>query len=137
MTGVVRIHPEELGSRHPMFEHVALAPAGARLAFIAGQSGFYPDRTISPEMEKQMARAFEHLGICMNAAGARPCDTLRITVLVVGYEEARHAPLQRELDALFGDTKPSSTLIPVADLADPRMLFEIDATVMIPDGETP
>jgi 2-iminobutanoate/2-iminopropanoate deaminase len=135
MKDVVRIHPEELGQRHPMFEHVAIAPVAAKLAFLAGQSGFYPDRTISPDMGDQMARAFARLRICMDAAGARSCDTLRITVLVVGYEEAHHALLQHELDTLFGDTKPSSTLIPVAGLADPRMLFEIDATVMIPQGE--
>jgi enamine deaminase RidA (YjgF/YER057c/UK114 family) len=115
------------------YSHVALAAPGARLVFVAGQGGETEAGALSPDFQAQVRQAFANLQLALAAAGARPSDVAKLTVLIVDHSEARLHVFGAELAASFGDgPKPACTLIPVPRLALDGMLFEIEAVAALP-----
>ena len=80
--------------------------------------------------EDQLALAFENLDRALRAAGASRATVLKITLLVVGHDQARLAQVSSARRAFFGERRPASTLIPVPRLAGDWMLFEVDAVAL-------
>ena len=115
------------------YSHVAAVAAGARLAFIAGQGGETEDGMLAPDFRLQVRQALRNLGIAVAAAGARPSDIAKLTVLIVDHSEQRLHVFGEELTAAFGEgPKPACTLIPVPRLALDGMLFEVEAIALLP-----
>jgi enamine deaminase RidA (YjgF/YER057c/UK114 family) len=117
------------------YSHVGIVPAGTRLAFIAGQGGETADGQLSSDFQQQVRQAMDKLSIAIAAAGGRPSQVVRLTVLIVDHSEQRLGILGEELARLFGEQlKPACTLIPVPRLALDGMLFEIDAVVALTEA---
>ena len=115
------------------YSHVAVVPAGTRLAFIAGQGGETADGQLSSDFRQQVRQAMANLLIAIEAAGGQPSQVAKLTVLIVDHSEQRLGILGEELELAFGtQMKPACTLIPVPRLALDGMLFEIDAVVVLP-----
>ena len=115
------------------FSQVVIPEPGNRLAFISGQFSGNPRGVVRGKtVEAQMAFAFKNLEAAIAAAGGTPADVVQIRVLIVDHREEYLAPLSKHIIALFGDTLPASTLIPVPRLALDDMLFEIEAAISIP-----
>ncbi|WP_311223994.1 MULTISPECIES: RidA family protein [unclassified Acidovorax] len=115
------------------YSHIAVVQQPARTIHIAGQGGEDAQGQLAEGFEAQMRQALANLGIALRAAGAQPADVARLTVLVVDHTEARLALFTRALIAMWGDSPtPACTLIPVPRLALDGMLFEIDATAVLP-----
>ena len=115
------------------YSHVAVVPAGTRLAFIAGQGGETADGQLSSDFRQQVRQAMANLLIAIEAAGGEPSQVAKLTVLIVDHSEQRLGILGEELELAFGtQMKPACTLIPVPRLALDGMLFEIDAVVVLP-----
>jgi len=113
------------------YSHVAVARSPARFIYVAGQGGEDASGALSPDFAAQVAQALCNLRTALAAAGAEPCDVVRLVVLVVDHSEARLAVLSRALTAAWGDEPPPTcTLIPVPRLALDGMLFEIEATAV-------
>ncbi|MFB5599768.1 MAG: RidA family protein [Nitrososphaeraceae archaeon] len=68
----------------------------------------------------------------MNSADVKPEYVVKILVLIVNHKEEYIDILYREMVKLFGNNLPASTLIPVPRLARDNLLFEIEATAIIP-----
>ena len=84
-------------------------------------------------MDVQVDQALCNLRMAVAAAGARLTDVVKLVVLVVDHSEARLAVLSRALQAAWADgDAPACTLIPVPRLALDGMLFEIEATAVVP-----
>lgn len=114
------------------YSHVALLPAGARLAFIAGQGGETADGRLSADFRQQVRQALSNLGIAIEAAGGTPSQIAKLSVLIVEHSEARLQVFGEELvRALGAGPKPACTLIPVPRLALDGMLFEIEAVLVL------
>lgn len=114
------------------YSHVGIVPAGTRLAFIAGQGGETADGRLPSDFQQQVRQAMDNLSIAIEAAGGRPTQVVKLTVLIVDHSEQRLGILGEELARLFGEQlKPTCTLIPVPRLALDGMLFEIDAVVTL------
>lgn len=114
------------------YSHVALLPAGARLAFIAGQGGETADGRLSADFRQQVRQALSNLGIAIEAAGGTPSQIAKLSVLIVEHSEARLQVFGEELArALGAGPKPACTLIPVPRLALDGMLFEIEAVLVL------
>lgn len=114
------------------YSHVALLPAGARLAFIAGQGGETVDGSLSVDFREQVRQALRNLCVAIEAAGGTPRQIAKLGVLIVEHSEARLQVFGEELvRALGAGPKPACTLIPVPRLALDGMLFEIEAVLVL------
>lgn len=115
------------------YSHVAEVSAGARLVFIAGQSGEQPDGTYVEGFKAQVAQAFHNLLTALHSAGAGVHDVAKLTVYIVDHTEDKLGVYGTEMAAVWGDVPaPTCTLVPVPRLALDAMLFEIEAVAVVP-----
>lgn len=113
------------------YSQIAIVPAGSRLVFISGQGGDNPDGTFSADFRTQATSAFRNLGLAIEAAGARPGDVAKITVMIVNHDLDRLAIMQEAQRGLLGAHHPAATLIPVPGLALPGMQIEVEAVLAV------
>jgi enamine deaminase RidA (YjgF/YER057c/UK114 family) len=125
------IQPEDL-DKPKTYSHV-IAASGGRLVFIAGQMSDDRDgNLIAPgDLAAQARQVFANLGRALAAAGARPDQVTKITIYVVGHRQEYLAAIEAARIALFGDHKPTDTLIGVETLAAPGYLIEVDAIAVV------
>jgi enamine deaminase RidA (YjgF/YER057c/UK114 family) len=121
------INPEALATP-ASYTHV-ISATGSRLVFVAGQVA---DDTwgnlVGPgDMAAQARQAFANVGRCLAAAGARPEQVTKITIYVVGHRPEYLPAISEARIAVFGDHKPTDTLVGVETLAEPGYLIEVDA----------
>jgi 2-iminobutanoate/2-iminopropanoate deaminase len=78
----------------------------------------------------QVRGAFDNLKRCLRSQGADTDRVVKITMYVVGAE---NVPAVRSVYPSYfrPDCKPASTLLVVAGLARPEMLFEVDAVAVL------
>ncbi|MDA8521420.1 RidA family protein [Acidovorax sp. NCPPB 4044] len=116
------------------YSHVAIAEGPVRTVHVAGQGGEDASGRLAEGFAAQVHLAIANLRTALAAAGATPHDVARLTVLVVDHTEERLRILGGALRACWGDgvPMPACTLIPVPRLALDGMLFEIDATAVLP-----
>jgi enamine deaminase RidA (YjgF/YER057c/UK114 family) len=127
------INPPDLVDYTDHFTQVVAVPAGHRLVFVSGQIGAKADGVlVSDDFEGQIEQSFINLRAALAAVGARPDQVVKIDVLIVDHSEAKLPVLGAQVDAMWGNRKPASTLIPVPRLAEDDMLFEIDAIAAVP-----
>ena len=127
-----RLNPSQLPDpRRFGYSVAAVTPAAGRLAFVSGQVGMGPDGAIPPAFEAQAALAFENLAAVLAALGAGPERVAKLTVYVVDHRPEKLGPLSAAVLAMFGETPPAQTLVGVAALALPGLLFEVEAVVQL------
>ncbi|WP_326796474.1 Rid family hydrolase [Streptomyces sp. NBC_01808] len=111
------------------YSHVATAPG--RPVFIAGR--YASDETgavVSADFATQVERSFANLRTALAAAGLGVEDVVRLGTYVVGQDRERLETVLAALHRLWGDSPPAQTLVGVASLALPEMLFEVDAVAV-------
>ncbi|CAN7709236.1 RidA family protein [Cupriavidus necator] len=128
------INPEGLYDPRPNgYSHVAMVEGPARIVYIAGQGGEDAAGCLPLDFPRQVARAMHNLRIALQAAGADVGDVAKLTVLVVDHSHDRLRTFGAALREMWGDKPtPACTLIPVPRLALDNMLFEIEATAVLP-----
>lgn len=116
------------------YSHVVVA-AGTRLVFVAGQvAEDAQGNLIGPgDMAAQARQAFANIGLALAAAGARPQQVTKLTIFVANYRREHLAMIEEGRIGLFGDHKPTDTLVGVAALSRPDYLLEVDAIAVIDD----
>lgn len=137
MNRPTRINPEELGAPKG-FSHGVLAPAGARLLFVAGQIGWDGAQRLAGEgFVAQFAQALANVMAVVRAAGGEPESIVRLTVYVT--EKRLYLEALRDVGAAYrsvlGRHFPAMALVEVAGLVEPGALVEIEATAAIVAGE--
>jgi enamine deaminase RidA (YjgF/YER057c/UK114 family) len=114
------VHPP--GSR---YSHAALVEGAARRLVISGQVGLRPDGSIAAGGEAQIAQALENLGAILAAHGMGPAHLVKMGVFLT--DRGLVGPWRAARETFLGPLAPTSTLLMVAGLADPRFLFEVEA----------
>ncbi|WP_053843543.1 RidA family protein [Paracidovorax avenae] len=115
------------------YSHLAIVQGPARTIHVAGQGGEDAECRLAEGFDAQVRQALDNLCTALAAAGAAPRDVARLTVLVVDHSEERLRSFGAALLARWaGAALPACTLIPVPRLALDGMLFEIDATAVLP-----
>ncbi|MBA8876623.1 RidA family protein [Phyllobacterium myrsinacearum] len=116
------------------YSHVIIA-TGTRLVFIAGQVAEDSEgRLVGPgDMTAQSHQVFANIGRALAAAGARPEQVTKLTIFVANYRREHLDMIEQGRVALFGDHKPTDTLVGVAALSHPDYLLEIDAMAVTHD----
>jgi enamine deaminase RidA (YjgF/YER057c/UK114 family) len=110
-----------------------VAATGSRLVFVAGQVADDADgNLVGPgDLAAQARQAFANVGRALAAAGARPDQTARITIYVVGHRPEFLPDISTARVAVFGEHKPADTLLGVETLAEAGYLIEVEAIAVL------
>ena len=123
------VNPEHLADTTQFgYSQAAIVSPKAKVIYVAGQIGVSEDG--SNDFESQVDRSFDNLIAAIKAAGGRIEDVVKITLLIKNHDEKKLQYLVSKRRAVFGDSPPASTLIPVPTLALESLDFEIDAVVV-------
>jgi enamine deaminase RidA (YjgF/YER057c/UK114 family) len=126
------VNPQNLYDPTPNgYSTAVIVPGGARVAYISGQGGQDSTGALSPDFAAQVEQAYANLRTAIEALGARPDRVAKLTVFVVDHDMSKLEVLTRNVKAVFGETLPAQTLIPVPKLAIDPMLFEVEAVVVL------
>jgi enamine deaminase RidA (YjgF/YER057c/UK114 family) len=114
------------------YTHVVVA-TGTRTVYVAGQvsEDAEGDLVAPGDFAAQARQAFANVGLVLAAAGARPDQVARITIYVVGHRPERLPEISAARIAVFGDHKPSDTILGVETLAEAGRLIEVEAIAVL------
>ncbi|MET7299985.1 RidA family protein [Embleya sp. NPDC005575] len=114
------------------YSHVVDAPS-PDLVVIAGQYGSNPTGAVdSSDFAAQVERSFANLGTALAAAGLGFQDVARLGTYIVDHDHTKLEALLAVINRIWGNQPPAQTLLGVAALALPDMLFEVDAIAVRP-----
>ena len=129
-------NPEGL-PKPEVYRQVAVA-TGSRTVYLAGQVARDADGAPvgAGDLAAQVEQAYLNVGIAVAAAGGTFDDVAKLTVYVVDWS-ADKLPLlgegvRRAAEQLGVDPVKPITLVPVAALAEPDLLVEVDAIAVLP-----
>lgn len=128
---LIRINPPEIRDVSSIYSHAVMTSMPSNIVMTAGQVGADINGNVSNKPEEQACLAFINLKKCLDAAGARVQDVLKLTYYTVNYDHTNRFHVGPLLDFLEGH-RPAITSIPVVALARPEYLFEVEATAAIP-----
>ncbi|MCB0882260.1 MAG: RidA family protein [Thermoleophilia bacterium] len=122
------LNPDGLHDPVPFgYSHTARLPPGAELVFVAGQYGSGPDGSVvSDDFAEQVRRAFDNVAVALGAHGLGLSDVVQLRTYVVDPDFDKLGAIARAVGAC-GDNPPPQTVIGVAGLAIPGILFEVEA----------
>jgi enamine deaminase RidA (YjgF/YER057c/UK114 family) len=127
------VNPSSLGEPKG-WNHGLIAPAGARLLFVAGQAGWESEATgAAPGFVEQFARALDKVLTVTREAGGRPEDIARLTIYVTdlpAYQASRKA-IGEAWRARMGKHYPAVALLEVKGLVDRGAVVEMEATAVL------
>lgn len=132
---VQSIYPYGIRETVPTYSHLTTTTGPSRLIFTAGQVGADANGAVPASADAQIALALENLGRCLEAAGATVRDIVRLTYYIVNYDPKNRLQTPHLLKFLKGH-RPAATLVPVPALSLPEYLFEVEATIAIPQAPT-
>ena len=121
---IKRFNPDNVPAPRRYSQGVAV-DAGARWVHISGQVGVRLDGSIVETAEGQIEQAFANLLNMLAADDLTPADLVKLTVLLTQPGDVDAYRTIR--DRMLGGAEPASTLIIVAGLAHPDMVFEVEA----------
>ncbi len=113
------------------YSQAAIVSPKAKVIYVAGQIGVSADGP--NDFESQVDRSYDNIIAVIEASGGRIEDVVKITLLIKNHDEKKLQYLVSKRRAVFGDSPPASTLIPVPTLALESLEFEIDAVVVTPN----
>jgi enamine deaminase RidA (YjgF/YER057c/UK114 family) len=110
------------------YSHTASVTAGSGLVFVAGQYGSGADGTVtSTDFADQVQQAFRNLSTAVAAHGLDVRNVVQLRTYVVGLDFEKLGVIGAAVGGTWGDRPPTNTLIGVAGLAMPDILFEVEA----------
>ncbi len=128
------VNPDGLHDPIPFgYSHTTAIPAGTELVFVAGQYGSDTGgAVVSPAFNDQVQQAFGNLGVALAAHGLDLTHVVQLRTYVVDPDFAKLGAIGEAVRAGCGDTLPTQTVIGVAGLAMPDILFEVEAVAARP-----
>jgi enamine deaminase RidA (YjgF/YER057c/UK114 family) len=128
------VNPEALHDPVPFgYSHTVAIPAGTALVLVAGQYGSKPDGSVvSPQFAQQVQQAFRNLGVALASHGLDLSHVVQLRTYVVDPDFEKLGIIGQAVQAGCGSTPPTQTLLGVAALAMPDILFEVDAVAARP-----
>ncbi|WP_354698056.1 hypothetical protein DSM112329_03719 [Paraconexibacter sp. AEG42_29] len=115
------------------YSHTAAIPAGTDLVFVSGQYGSGPDgMVVSTDFAEQVQQAFRNLGVALAAHDLGLRDVVQLRTYVVDVDFGKLGTIGQAVQEGCGDPLPVQTVIGVAGLAMPDILFEVEAVAARP-----
>jgi enamine deaminase RidA (YjgF/YER057c/UK114 family) len=128
------VNPDDLHDPVPFgYSHTAAVPAGTELVLVAGQYASGPDgAVVSAEFAEQVRQTFRNLGVALAAHGLDLSHVVQLRTYVVNHDVSKLGPIAAAVHEGWGAEPPTQTLIGVASLAAPDVLFEVEAIAARP-----
>ncbi|MFI7276823.1 RidA family protein [Streptomyces sp. NPDC049879] len=128
------VNPEGLHDPVPFgYSHTAVVPAGSELVLVAGQYGSGPDGSVvSAGFAEQVERTFHNIGVALAAHGLGLSHVVQLRTYVVDHDVSKLGPIAGAVAKAWGAQPPTQTLLGVAALAAPDVLFEVEAVAVRP-----
>ncbi len=123
------VNPDGLHNPVPFgYSHTATIPAGTELVLVSGQYASNTDGAIvSPDFTEQVQQAFRNLGVALDAHGLDLSHVVQLRTYVVNLDFDKLGAIGQAVGRSCGDNPPTQTVIGVAGLAMPDILFEVEA----------
>ncbi|MCP2293250.1 RidA family protein [Nocardia amikacinitolerans] len=113
------------------FGYSHVARVSGELVLIAGQYDSDAEgQTTTEDFAGQVDRAFANLGIALRSAGLDYADVAQLRTFIVDHDLDKLTVLGKKIGEIWGERPPTQTLLGVAALALPGMLFEVDAVAV-------
>jgi len=113
------------------YSHVAVVKGG-QTVYISGQvSANEKGELVGDTFEAQTRQVFANLQTALAAAGAGLEHLAKLTTFVVGLDAEKVTIFRTVRGELFGDYRPTSTLVDTGALAGPGFMIEIEAIAVI------
>lgn len=127
------VNPDGLHNPVPFgYSHTATIPAGTELVLVAGQYGSNTDgAVVSPDFTEQVQQAFHNLGVALAAHGLDLSHVVQLRTYVVNLDFDKLGAIAQAVGGR-GDNPPTQTVVGVAGLAMPDILFEVEAVAARP-----
>lgn len=113
----------------------ATTSVAAEIIHVSGQVGALKSGKVPACYESQIHLALLNLRRVLLSAGASIKDIAKLTLFVVNYDPQQRLHT-RHIQKFLNGHRPAISLVPVAQLAAPEWLFEIEATVCKPLNAT-
>ncbi len=116
------------------YSHTVSIPPGKELVLVAGQYASSPDgAVVSSAFIEQVRHAFRNLGVALAAHGLDLSHVVQLRTYVVNHDFDKLAAIAEAVRSRWSaDHPPTQTLIGVASLATPEILFEVEAVAARP-----
>lgn len=124
-------------SLFPSLEHgfsQGVVATGQRTLYISGQVAWNAERQLvgGSDLEAQARQAFTNLRTVVLSAGGTLDSVTLVRMYVVNYRPEQAAIIGAVFRSFFaGDSKPASTWIGVAALANPAFVIEVEAVAVL------
>ncbi len=135
-SGPQPINPTELGAPRG-YSNGMLAPAGARLLFVAGQVGWNEEQQlVGDDFAEQFGRALANVVAVVREAGGEAEHLARLTIYVVDRREylAALEKIGTAYRGIMGRHYPAMALVEVRALLEPGAKVEIEGTAALPQA---
>jgi enamine deaminase RidA (YjgF/YER057c/UK114 family) len=96
---------------------------------VSGTAPIWPDGSCAPDPAIQTRRCIEIIGAALEEAGAGLQNVVRTRVYLTSADVAE--AVQGALGETFGEIRPTSTMVIVAGLLDPRWHLEMEAEAIV------
>ncbi|MFE6905340.1 RidA family protein [Streptomyces erythrochromogenes] len=128
------VNPDGLHDPTPFgYSHTVTVPAGSELVLVSGQYGSGPDgAVVSAGFSEQVEQAFRNVGVALAAHGLHLGHVVGLRTYVVGHDVSKLGPITAAVRERWGAKPPAQTLVGVACLATPDVLFEVEALAARP-----
>lgn len=126
-------NPSGLSDPHGAYSHVVEVSGPHRTVYIAGQGGVSADGKIADGFRNQAIQTMENLKIALNSVGGGFEHVVKFNIYLTDIEA--NAKEFREVRAQYFTNKsplPPATLVQVAQLANPKLLIEVELTAVLP-----
>lgn len=110
------------------YSHTVTVPAGSGLIFLSGQIGIDSDGQVGKTIAEQADRAFANVVALLEAHGLDVSRVVKLTVFIVAGQDGEAVRTARIRH--FGDCRPASTTLYVAQLLSAEWLIEVEAVAV-------
>ena len=115
------------------YSHSATVPTGAALVLVAGQYGSGPNgEVVSIVFVDQVWQAFHNVEVALAAHGLDLSHIVQLRSYVVQHDFDKLGTVVHAVQGLWGTVPPTHTVIGVASLATPDIMFEVEAVAVRP-----
>ncbi|MFD6070156.1 MULTISPECIES: RidA family protein [Amycolatopsis] len=115
------------------FGYSHIATTAGELVFIAGQyASDGSGQVTSGDFPEQVEQSLENLKIALAEVGLDFSHVVQLRTYIVGHDAAKLETIGKAIGRIWGGRPPTQTLLGVAALALPGMLFEVDAIAVRP-----
>ncbi|MEX2547043.1 MAG: RidA family protein [Chloroflexota bacterium] len=126
-------HRQRVSSGSPYEKTIGFSRAvrvGNRV-LVSGTAPVWPDGTVDPDSAIQTRRCLEIILNALGQAGAQAEDVVRTRIYLTPAADT--TAVGATMGEVFGDIRPTSTMVIVNALLDPRWVVEIEAEAVVDD----